>query len=143
MEDVAVTALNAAGRTLPCRASLTLASTPAREVRLPRRAVIVSIPLALAAAADLLRHDGAPPVTLELRGQLLSVQQGAYLGTFDLRGETVPDEPALLPAGEMRLVCRAAELAREIADAVARGEVEVTLSGTAPDGPGRRAPLSS
>ena len=144
MEDVAVTALNAAGRQLRCQASLTLASTPAREVSLPRRAVIVSVPLALAAVADLLRHDDAPPVALELRGHVLSVQQGAYFGTFDLRGETVPDEPALLPGSEMRLLSTADELAFEVANAVARGEVEVALSGSAPDGPGRQgAPPSS
>lgn len=136
--DLVVTRLNDTGRRLDCNASLTLSPGPPREMRGPRPAVYVGLALALSVLADLQQGKDSPLVTLQLRGEVLSVQQGPYFAAFDPRGELVATERPLLSGPQIMVIATASELAEDVARAVANGAVEVALSGR---GPGQEKPV--
>jgi hypothetical protein len=126
--DTAATAMNETGASLACRASLALPATPPRRLDpLPRQALIVSRAQAQAAVAGMPDPHGCALVRLELAGPLLSVTVAGKQATYELSGALSADP---LPTAERRaqLLMPAAELTRQVADAVADDEPEVALS---------------
>jgi len=122
VEDDAVSALNAAGAQLHCRARLHMDPSPPRELPLlPRVGVLVSAEQVIAAAADIYDAHDAAPVQLELAGSILSVGQGDWGESYSLDGH--PVEYPAVGDGPSRpaLVLTAVELKRAAAAAVAQG----------------------
>jgi hypothetical protein len=129
VEDSTATALNQIGAGLGCSARLELApKAPRRLDELPRVGLVVSIRQAVAAAAGVRDGEGAPPVQLELSGEVLIVIQGDERSIYDLNGQSVSDSPLRDHARGARLEMSASRLIRQTGQAVACAGPEAVLS---------------
>ncbi len=133
-QDEAATAMNRAGAGLQCHASLALPPTaPRRLDPLPRQALIVSIPQALAAVAALATPEDTRPVHLELSGTRLTVRVAGTRSTYDLNGHPVAYRPGEDPVRH-ELLIEPGSLRAQVERAVADGDAEASLwHGTSTD----------